>query len=229
MPGLFASLAPPRRPKPRSFAWQTATRFSCFPRQFLWPAWLGSCLEIRFADLPSWWLPPRARLFLPPPSPSLPVCRYAARRGIIVKGGAALDALARTHTVLFDKTGTLTVGGARLVAVETAPGENADEVLRLAGSLEQASQHVVAAAIVAAAVGRGLALHMPDQVHEFMGSGLEGLIEGRSIRVGSHQLIFRAHKPDDWAVRALAAGVLAIRAERLRFRRRPHNWRFAAG
>ena len=128
---------------------------------------------------------------------------YAARRGIIVKGGAALDALARTHTVLFDKTGTLTVGGARLVAVETAPGENADEVLRLAGSLEQASQHVVAAAIVAAAVGRGLALHMPEQVHEFMGSGLEGLIEGRNIRVGSHQLIFRAHKPDDWAVRAL--------------------------
>ncbi len=128
---------------------------------------------------------------------------YAARRGIIVKGGAALDALAHTHTVLFDKTGTLTVGGARLVAVETAPGENADEVLRLAGSLEQASQHVVAAAIVAAAVARGLALQMPDQVHEIMGSGLEGLIAGRSIRVGSHQLIFGAHKPDDWAVRAL--------------------------
>ena len=128
---------------------------------------------------------------------------HAARRGIIVKGGAALDALARTHTVLFDKTGTLTVGGARLVAVETAPGENADEVLRLAGSLEQASQHVVAAAIVAAAVGRGLALQMPEQVHEVMGSGLEGLIAGRNIRVGSHQLIFGAHKPGDWAVRAL--------------------------
>jgi heavy metal translocating P-type ATPase len=128
---------------------------------------------------------------------------HAARRGIIVKGGAALDALARTHTVLFDKTGTLTVGGARLVAVETAPGENADEVLRLAGSLEQASQHVVAAAIVAAASGRGLALQMPVQVHEIMGSGLEGLIAGRNIRVGSHQLIFGAHKPDDWAMRAL--------------------------
>lgn len=127
----------------------------------------------------------------------------AARRGIIIKGGAPLDALAQTHTVLFDKTGTLTVGGARLVAVETAPDESADEVLRLAGSLEQASQHVVAAAIVAAAVGRGLSLQMPDQVHEVMGSGLEGVVAGRKVRVGSHQLIFGARKPDDWAARAL--------------------------
>ena len=85
----------------------------------------------------------------------------AARRGIIIKGGAPLDALAQTHTVLFDKTGTLTVGGARLAAVETAPDVSADEVLQVAGSLEQASQHVVAAAIVAAAVGRGLPLQMP--------------------------------------------------------------------
>ena len=127
----------------------------------------------------------------------------AARRGIIIKGGGPLDALAQTHTVLFDKTGTLTVGGARLVAVETAPGENADEVLRLAGSLEQASQHVVAAAIVAATVARGLSLQMPDQVHEVMGSGLEGVVGGRQVRVGSHQLIFGARKPDDWATRAL--------------------------
>ncbi|MCP4780437.1 MAG: HAD-IC family P-type ATPase [Hyphomicrobium sp.] len=67
----------------------------------------------------------------------------AARRGILIKVGAALEALSRTHTVLFDKTGTLTVGGARLVAIETAPGESADEVLALSGSLEQASQHIV--------------------------------------------------------------------------------------
>lgn len=127
----------------------------------------------------------------------------AARRGIIIKGSAPLDALARTHTVLFDKTGTLTVGGARLIAVETAPDQNADEVLRLAGSLEQASQHVVAAAIVAAAVGRGLPLQMPDQVHEVMGSGLEGVVAGRTVRVGSSQLVFGAHKLEDWAARAL--------------------------
>ena len=127
----------------------------------------------------------------------------AAHRGIIIKGGAPLDALAQTHTVLFDKTGTLTVGGARLIAVETAPNEDADEVLRLAGSLEQASQHVVAAAIVAAAAGKGLSLQMPQQVHEVMGSGLEGMIDGRKVRVGSHQLIFGARKPDEWAARAL--------------------------
>lgn len=127
----------------------------------------------------------------------------AARRGIIIKGGAPLDALAQTHTVLFDKTGTLTVGGARLVAIETAPGESADKVLRLAASLEQASQHVVASAIVAAAMAKELALQMPSQVHEFAGAGLEGIVEGKCIRAGSHQLIFGSHKLDDWALRAL--------------------------
>ena len=127
----------------------------------------------------------------------------AARRGVLIKGGAALEALARTHTVLFDKTGTLTVGGARLIAVETAPGESADEVLRLAGSLEQASQHVVASAIVSAATSKGLSLQMPELVHEVMGSGLEGVIGDHKVRVGSQQLIFGAHRPDDWAMRAL--------------------------
>jgi heavy metal translocating P-type ATPase len=127
----------------------------------------------------------------------------AARRGILIKGGAALEALARTHTVLFDKTGTLTVGGARLIGVETAPGISADEVLRLAGSLEQASQHVVAAAVVSAAIAKGLRLQMPELVHEVTGSGLDGVIDGQKIRVGSEQLIFGAHRPEDWAVRAL--------------------------
>ena len=127
----------------------------------------------------------------------------AARRGILIKGGAALEALARAHTVLFDKTGTLTVGGARLIAIETAPGESSDEVLQLAGSLEQASQHVVAAAIVSAATGKGLRLQVPEMVHEVMGSGLEGMVADRKVRVGSQQLVFGAHKPDDWAMRAL--------------------------
>ena len=101
----------------------------------------------------------------------------AARRGILVKGGGPLEALARAHTVLFDKTGTLTVGGARLLSIDVAPGEKAEEVLLLGASLEQASHHVVAGAIVQAAIERGLPLKTPREVSETMGSGLRGIIE----------------------------------------------------
>lgn len=127
----------------------------------------------------------------------------AAGLGILIKGGRPFEALARTHTVMFDKTGTLTVGGARLVAIETAPGERPDDVLRMAASLEQASHHVVAAAIVEAALRKGLDLVPPFRVRETLGSGLEGTIEGRAVRVGSHQLVHGARKPEEWAVRAL--------------------------
>jgi heavy metal translocating P-type ATPase len=141
-------------------------------------------------------------LILAAPAAFIAGVSQAARRGILIKGGGPLEALARTHTVMFDKTGTLTVGGARLVAVEAAPGESADEVLRLAGSLEQASQHVVAKAIVAAARGKGLKLDMPSAVRETMGSGVEGQIGGRDVRAGSHQLVYGSRRPEDWAVRA---------------------------
>ena len=104
---------------------------------------------------------------------------------------------------MFDKTGTLTVGGARLIAVEVAAGESPDEVLRLAGSLEQASHHVVAAAIVEAALAKNLVLEMPEAIHETMGSGLEGRVGGRKVCVGSHQLVHGARKPEEWAVRVL--------------------------
>jgi heavy metal translocating P-type ATPase len=127
----------------------------------------------------------------------------AAKRGILVKGSGPLEALARTHTVMFDKTGTLTVGGARLVAIEAAPGQNTDDILRVAGSLEQASHHVVAATVVEAAVGRGLKLSLPSQVRETMGAGLEGMVDGRAVRVGSLQLVYGARKPERWAARAL--------------------------
>jgi RND family efflux transporter MFP subunit len=104
---------------------------------------------------------------------------------------------------MFDKTGTLTVGGARLVAVEPAPGEDPDEALRLAASLEQASHHVVAAAIVSAAQDKGLALQVPEMVHEMVGSGLEGVVGGRKVSVGSHQLVYGGGQPEEWALRAL--------------------------
>jgi heavy metal translocating P-type ATPase len=127
----------------------------------------------------------------------------AARRGILIKGGGALEALARAHTVLFDKTGTLTVGGARLLSVEVAPGETADEVLMLGASLEQASHHVLASAIVEAGVKRGLNLKVPAQVRESFGSGLHGVIEGRHVSAGSRDMIFAGDGIAPWASRAI--------------------------
>ena len=127
----------------------------------------------------------------------------AARHGILVKGGGALEALAGAHTVMFDKTGTLTVGGARLVAIETAPAETADTVLRLAASLEQASHHVVANAIVGAAVGRGLELALPEGVSESQGAGLGGTVEGQNLRAGSQAFVFGTAELPGWARRAL--------------------------
>ena len=127
----------------------------------------------------------------------------AARRGILVKGGGPLEALARAHTVLFDKTGTLTVGGARLLSIDVAPAEKAEEVLLLGASLEQASHHVVAGAIVQAAIERGLPLKMPREVSETMGSGLRGIIEGQRVSAGSHDMIFHRQPVPQWALRAM--------------------------
>lgn len=127
----------------------------------------------------------------------------AARRGILVKGGGALEALARAHTVLFDKTGTLTVGGARLLSVEVAPGRSPQEVLTIGASLEQASHHVVAKAVVAAAVERGLQLRAPEQVIETMGTGLSGLIDGRQITAGSREMLKSRGPPSQWELRAI--------------------------
>jgi heavy metal translocating P-type ATPase len=108
----------------------------------------------------------------------------AARRGIIVKGGGPLETLARARVILFDKTGTLTAGRPHLASVVTPDGDE-DELLRLTAAVEQASPHVLAAAIVHAARQRGLVLALPSNVTETPGSGVEGTVEGRRVAVGS--------------------------------------------
>ncbi len=132
----------------------------------------------------------------------------AARVGVLMKGGTALEALAQVSTVIFDKTGTLTVGGARVLEVETAPGWSADETLRFAASLEQASQHVVASAVVAAARERQLSLEIASHVQEAMGSGVAGEVEGRRVRAGSHAFVFDAPAASSWSKRTLRRATL---------------------
>jgi heavy metal translocating P-type ATPase len=108
----------------------------------------------------------------------------AARRGIIVKGGGALETLARGTVLLFDKTGTLTSGVPEVADVEVFTGIDPEELLRLAASLDQVSPHVLGAAIVRAARQRGLALSFPVDVREEPGSGIEGTVDGRRVSLG---------------------------------------------
>jgi heavy metal translocating P-type ATPase len=109
----------------------------------------------------------------------------AAHIGVIIKGGGALERLAAGTVMLFDKTGTLTLGQPALSDVITAGGPlDADEVLRLAASLDQVSPHVLASSIVFAATRRGLSLEMPENVQEEHGYGLLGRVGTHDVRVG---------------------------------------------
>ena len=109
----------------------------------------------------------------------------AARSGVVVKDGAALEALGQVQTVLLDKTGTITSGRAHVVAVVTSPEHDASEVLGLAASLEQASPHVLAATLVREATIRALVLVEPQEVIEQPGSGVGGIVGGQRVWVGS--------------------------------------------
>jgi heavy metal translocating P-type ATPase len=113
----------------------------------------------------------------------------AAKRGVIVKGGGALETLARADTLLFDKTGTLTSGVPRVADVETFGDVGVDELLRFAASLDQVSPHVLAAAIVRAAHDRGLDLAFPEDVEERYGQGISGTVDGRKVTVGKASFV----------------------------------------
>lgn len=119
----------------------------------------------------------------------------AARHGVVVKDGAALEAMGQTRTVLLDKTGTLTAGRAHVVAVVPAPGRDAADVLAMAASVEQASPHVLAAMLVREARDRGVALLEPAGVVERPGSGVGGSVGGRSVWVGGVASV----DPEAWA------------------------------
>ena len=113
----------------------------------------------------------------------------AAKFGILIKGGKAIENLARVRTVVIDKTGTLTIGQARLIAIHVDSGITANEVLRIAASLDQASKHVIAQTIVNEARNKGLQLAVPTDVVETPGEGVVGRVDGRSVAVGGLRFV----------------------------------------
>ena len=102
-----------------------------------------------------------------------------AELGVLFRGGTALEVASRIKTIALDKTGTLTTGAPQLVS------QLPDDVLRLAASLEQASEHPIARAVVAAAKQRGLALAQPTDVVAMPGQGIRGIVEGHAVHVGA--------------------------------------------
>jgi Cu+-exporting ATPase len=112
-----------------------------------------------------------------------------ARAGVLVKSAEALETLEKVDTLVVDKTGTLTEGKPRLSVVMPAPGQDEAELLRLAASLERASEHPLAAAIVAAAAARALPLAETTAFRYLTGRGVTGTVDGRAVALGNAALL----------------------------------------
>ena len=130
-----------------------------------------------------------------------------AAAGVLIKNAEALELLEKVDTVVVDKTGTLTEGKPKLTTVEVVSGASESDVLRLAASLEKASEHPLAAAIVAGAQQKGLPIAKDQGFQSHTGKGIFGVVEGKRVALGNQKLF------DDMKIDATA---LRERAEQLR-------------
>jgi heavy metal translocating P-type ATPase len=121
----------------------------------------------------------------------------AARSGVIVKGAGAIETLGQARTVLFDKTGTLTVGTPEVRDIVTRRDHQPAELLRLAASIDRMSAHVLGEALVRAALEADLTLTTPTEIREEPGQGIQGIIGGHTIAVGSRAFVRAAGVPPD--------------------------------
>jgi len=132
-----------------------------------------------------------------------------ATAGVLFRNAEAIEVLRDVDTLVVDKTGTLTEGRPKLVATEPAAGHDPADLLRLAASLEQGSEHPLAAAIVAGAKARGLALTGAEGFASVTGKGVTGRVEGRSVALGNRALMDDVGAP----VSELAARAEALRSD----------------
>lgn len=157
--------------------------------------WLYRALELLVIACP-------CSLVISTPVTIISAITAAARRGVLIKGGAHLEALGVVKTFAFDKTGTLTQGKPAITltrSVDCATGESCnqcDDVLALASAVEMGSAHPLAQAVVTAAQARGLTSHYApaDTVTALAGHGVQGRVNGKLVTVGNHAL-FEAEHP----------------------------------
>ena len=131
----------------------------------------------------------------------------AATQGILFRDASAIEKMREVDTLIVDKTGTLTEGKPAFDTAVAAPGYTADEVLRLAASLDQGSEHPLADAIVRAARDKGLALSKADDFESGSGIGVRGTVEGKRLALGNTALMQQE---------SVATDALNTDAERLR-------------
>lgn len=144
-------------------------------------AWIVSGDPVRFLEVIVVATP--CPLILGAPIALISGMSRAAKQGIIVKTGSALERLAEIQTMAFDKTGTLTRGTPQVDTVKAMAGFDKKEVLQYAAALEMSSTHVLAQAIVEAA-SKQAKIHAAKQIKEMSGQGLQGRLNGKTVHVG---------------------------------------------
>jgi Cu+-exporting ATPase len=127
-----------------------------------------------------------------------------AETGVLIKNAEALEILERVDTLVVDKTGTLTEGKPALTGIEAAPGFTGDQILRVAASIERASEHPLAAAIVAAAKSRQLGLSDTRDFRSVTGQGVSGVVDGARVLLGTQGFLDQ---------QGISLGDLAARAD----------------
>jgi len=129
-----------------------------------------------------------------------------AREGILIKGGESLERIQALRSIVLDKTGTVTMGKPAVTDVVALVNVPESEVLRLAAGVERGSEHPLGAAVVRGAAERGLALPpLPTAFRSITGGGVEGLVEGRAVLVGSRRLLGERSISSDGAETRLQA------------------------
>ena len=133
----------------------------------------------------------------------------AATQGMLFRDAAAIESMRKVDTLIVDKTGTLTQGRPAFEQIVAAPGHSDDDVLRMAASIDQGSEHPLAQAIVAEAVKRGLSLDKPDSFESSSGIGVRGVVAGKRVALGNTALM----EDEGVAWMALGKQAEALRSE----------------